>query len=412
MNALPWQLAKRFRQGKQSNAFVSFISLSSTLGIGLGCCVLIVLLSVMNGFQHELEQRLLSLIPHGELYSVSSDGIENWQTASQQFEADPRVKSVQPYAKMTGMLQLANRMKAVEVTALDTSNLRDNHVFSLIDDQIVEQFRATSNGVILGQSIVEQLELEIGDRVQLLIPSVTQDLSFQAPQTIWLTLVGAFSIGGELDAQIGFVPLKVAVEKLGITHGAQGLRFELNDPFEARSVMRDIGYAFDQAVYMSDWTRTQGHLYNDIQLVRVIVYIALTLVIAVACFNIVSGLVMTVEEKRSAIGILKTMGLKNGAVRLTFVLQGLMNGIVGIASGSIIGVLLALNLSTLLKALENLLGISFLSGDIYFVNFLPSQLHWPDVFITMSVALALCVVATLYPAAKAARVIPAQALNR
>lgn len=412
MSSLPWQLAARFRQGKQSNGFVSFISLSSTLGIGLGCCVLIVLLSVMNGFKYELEQRLLSLIPHGELYSVSSEGVENWRQASEQFMLDPRVKSVQPYAKMTGMLQLANRMKAVEITALDATSLEQNRVFSLMDDLVVEQFRTTTNGVILGQSIVEQLELDIGDRVQLLIPSVTQDLSFQAPQTIWLTLVGAFSIGGELDSQIGFVPLSVAVDKLNIKQGAQGLRFELYDPFDARSVMRDIGYAFDQPVYISDWTRTQGHLYNDIQLVRVIVYIALTLVIAVACFNIVSGLVMTVEEKRSAIGILKTMGLKNRAIRLTFVLQGLTNGSIGILCGSALGVLLALNLANLLKALENALGVSFLSGDIYFVNFLPSQLHWPDVFITMAVALALCILATLYPAAKAARVIPAQALNR
>ena len=412
MNMLSWHLATRFRQGKQSNGFISFISLSSTLGIGLGCCILIVLLSVMNGFEHELEQRLLSLIPHGELYSVSSDGVENWQRATENFMADPRVVNAQPYAKMTGMLQLGNRMKAVELTALDASKVDKNHVFTLIDDAVAQQFATTPNAVVLGQSIVDQLTLKVGDRVQLLIPSVTQDLSFQAPQTIWLTLVGAFSIGGELDAQIGFVPLQVAVDKLNVTHGAQGIRFELNDPFDARAVMRDIGYSFDQAVYISDWTRTQGHLYNDIQLVRVIVYIALTLVIAVACFNIVSGLVMTVEEKRAAIGILKTMGLKNKTIRFTFVLQGLINGSIGILIGSSLGVILAQNLSGLLKALENLLGVSFLSGDIYFVNFLPSQLHWPDVFVTASVALLLCITATLYPAAKAARVIPAQALNR
>ena len=412
MNGLVWQLAARFRRGKQKNAFISFISLSSTFGIGLGCCVLIVLLSVMNGFERELEQRLLSLIPHGELYSVSNQGVENWQTAVNQFNADPRVKNAQPYAKLTGMLQVANRMKAVELTALDTANIENNHVVSLIEDSVVKRFSESDNGVILGSSIIEQLDLSIGDRVQLLIPSVTEDLSFQAPQTIWLTLVGEFSIGGELDAQIGFLPLHVAVEKLNILHGAQGIRFELKRPFAARATMRDIGYSFDQAVYISDWTRTQGHLYNDIQLVRLIVYIALTLVIGVACFNIVSGLVMSVEEKRSAIGILKTMGLKNSSIRLTFILQGLMNGVVGILFGSLIGIVLALNLADLLKALEDALGISFLSGDIYFVNFLPSELQWPDVIATVFVALALCIGATLYPAAKASRILPAEALNR
>lgn len=411
MSMLSWHLAIRFRQGKQNNQFISFISLSSTLGIGLGCCILIVLLSVMNGFEHELEQRLLSLIPHGELYSVSQEGIENWQVATQQFIQDPRIKNAQPYAKMTGMLQLGNRMKAVDITGLATDKVEHNTIFKFIEDDVISRFETTPNAVILGQSIVKQLGLTLGDRVQLLIPSVTQDLSFQAPQTLWLTLVGTFTIGGELDAQIGFIPLPLAIDKLNVTHGAQGIRFELNDPFNAREVMRDIGYSFNQAVYISDWTRTQGHLYSDIQLVRVIVYIALILVIAVACFNIVSGLVMTVEEKRAAIGILKTMGLKNKTIRLTFVLQGFINGSIGILVGSVLGVILAKNLANLLKSLESILGTSFLSGDIYFVNFLPSQLYWPDVFVTAGSAFVLCIIATLYPAAKAARVTPVQALN-
>ncbi|MBT0587219.1 lipoprotein-releasing ABC transporter permease subunit [Alteromonas oceanisediminis] len=410
-SSLPLTIALRFRKSKQSQGYVSFISLSSTFGIGLGCCVLILLLSVMNGFERELEQRLLALIPHGELYAVSPDGIENWQVEATQLSELASVKSVQPYATLTGMLQQADKMKAIELTALDPQYAAQNRLFDYLDDTTIAQFSRDPRALILGKGIMQQLSLQQGDKVQLLIPSITDDLSFKAPQSVWLNVVGQVSIGGELDNQLGFVPLSLVADELSIDHGAQGLRFELVEPFNARAVMREIGYSFQQAVFMSDWTRTQGHLYQDIQLVRVIIYIALILVIAVACFNIISGLVMTVEEKRSAVAILKTMGMNNRAIKVVFVLQGLFNGVLGIFAGSLLGVILALNLSDWIRALEQTLGVSLLSGDIYFVDFLPSQLEWLDVVVTVSVALVLCVWATLYPAAKAAKIQPAEALS-
>ena len=192
---------------------------------------------------------------------------------------------------------------------------------------------------------------------------------------------------------------------------AMGIRFTLNDPFFAHEVMREIGYEFPQAVYMSDWTRTQGHLYNDIQLVRVVVYIALTLVIAVACFNIVSSLVMAVREKQQAIAILKTMGATDTLIAQAFILQGAINGFIGTFVGVALGVLVAPNLSRIVGTIESALGVEVLSGDIYFIDFLPSQLLWSDVVVTASVALLLSVLATLYPARKAANLKPASALN-
>ncbi|MDM7861049.1 lipoprotein-releasing ABC transporter permease subunit [Alteromonas sp. ASW11-36] len=409
--SLVWQLATRFRRAKQANGFVSFISASSTFGIGLGCFVLILLLSVMNGFQRELEQRLLAFIPHGELYAVSSQGIENWPQAIERFSQHNSVEKVQPYAKLTGMLQKARQMKAVELTALEPDIASSDALFDYIDDEVKQRYTTDKDAVILGKSIAEQLKLEVGDTVQLLIPTVTDDLTFVAPQTIWLTYVGSFSLGGELDNRVGFMPLKTAVEKLNISHGAQGLRFQLSTPFQARQVMRELGYSFEQAVYISDWTRTQGHLYQDIQLVRLIVYIALVLVIAVACFNIVSGLVMTVAEKKSSIGILMTMGLSANKVRMTFMLQGLLNGCIGVAVGTAVGVITALNLTDWITSIERLLGVSLLSGDIYFVNFLPTELHWQDVMITAVIALILSLISTLYPANKAAKLSPAKALS-
>ncbi len=408
---LAWELARRFRRAKQKNRFISFISFSSTLGIGLGCFVLITLLSVMNGFERELTQRILSVIPHGELYATESTGIRHWEAQVHRLEQDPRVSQVEPYTKITGMLQYKGELKAVELTGLDTTS--DNTIAwrSRVAESDWTRFQSEPDGVLLGKGVAEKLGIEKGDAVQVLIPTMTADLSFKAPHSETLKVSGILNIGGELDNYLGMMHLKKASEALDIDSGALGLRFTLHDPFSAYGTMREIGYSFPQSAYMSDWTRTQGHLYNDIQLVRTVVYIALTLVIAVACFNIVSTLVMAVREKRAAIAILKTMGATDALIRQAFVLQGIINGVVGIVSGTLAALIIAPNLSAIVRAVENGLGISVLSGDIYFIDFLPSQLHTQDVIVTVVVAFILCVLATLYPAHKAVKVEPATALN-
>ena len=409
--SLTWLLAKRFRQAKQKNRYISFISFSSTFGIGLGCFVLIVLLSVMNGFERELTHRILAVLPHGELYSVSDEGIHDWQSVAIRFEEDPRVNGVSPYTKITGMLQQGSDLKPVELTGINTEYAKDAAWLQQVESQDWQRFKAAQNTVLLGQGILEKLSLQAGDTVSVLVPVSTRDLTFKAPKLIKLTVAGAITIGGEMDNHLGMMHLSAASQHAGIKSGAQGLRFTLNDPFSARETMRDIGYSFPQPVYMSDWTRTQGHLYNDIQLVRVVVYIVLTLVIAVACFNIVSTLVMSVREKRAAIAILKTMGATDSLIRRTFMVQGLINGLTGIVVGAALGVLTAPNLAAVVKGVESLLGTEILSGDIYFINFLPSQLQLMDVIVTVVVALILVVLATLYPASTAAKVAPASALN-
>ncbi|RDV27444.1 lipoprotein-releasing ABC transporter permease subunit [Alteromonas aestuariivivens] len=408
---LAWKLARRFRRGKQQSRFVSFISFSSTFGVGLGCFVLITLLSIMNGFEHELTQRILSVIPHGELYSVNQRGIADWQEHQRQFQQREDILKVEPYTKITGMLQHKGALKAVELTGMAYQEQSADAFSQEVDEQDWQRFLATPDGVLLGNGIMQKLSLDIGDNIQILIPTVTDDLSFKAPKTVKLTIAGRLIIGGELDNYLGIMHLSRASEVAGIQSGAQGLRFTLENPFGAYATMREIGFAFPQAVYMSDWTRTQGHLYQDIQLVRTVVYIALTLVIAVACFNIVSTLVMSVREKRAAIAILKTMGADDGLIRQTFVIQGVLNGVIGIVAGTGMALLIAPNLSAIVAWLESLTGITLLSGDVYFINFLPSQLHWQDVAFTVLIAFVLCVVATLYPAQRAVRVSPARALN-
>ncbi len=407
---LAFYFAARFRGAKQANKYISFISLSSTVGVGLGCFVLIVLLSIMNGFERELTHRILSFVPHGELFAFDGKGIENWPLHQQQLEADPRVKSVSPYTKITGMVQYKGKLKAAEITGIDVSKQPQDWLTRVSDDTW-QYFQANPYRVLLGKGIMTKLDIKEGDRIQFLVPSKTADLSFKAPHTVSLEVAGSIAIGGELDNLIGLMHLSTASKEAGINSGAQGLRFMLHDPFAANAVMRQIGYTFPQAIYMSDWTRTQGHLYDDIQLVRVVVYIALTLVIAVACFNIVSTLVMAVREKRSAIAILKTMGASDSLIKQIFIIQGLLNGLSGIFLGTTAALLVAPNLSVIVAFIESLLGVKVLSGDVYFINFLPSELHLTDVIVTVLVATLLCIAATIYPASKAANVSPATALN-
>jgi len=407
---LALELANRFRRARTQQRFISFISMSSTVGIGLGCFVLIVLLSVMNGFERELTGRILSVVPHGELFSVDERGIENLDAQLYRFKQDERIKQVTPYTKLTGMLQFKGNLKAISITGVP---ITQNNTF--LQRSIMpadwQALNNTPDGLIVGKGIAQKLGLKQGDIVQTLIPQRTSDLTFKAPSTISLTVVGILSVGGELDNQLGVMHLQKASEALKLTSNAQGIQFTFHDPFTANSVMREIGYSFPQAVYMSDWTRTQGHLYNDIQLVRVVVYIALTLVIAVACFNIVSSLVMAVREKQAAIAILKTMGATDALIRKAFVYQGIINGIIGVSTGVALALLVAPNLSDIVGFIEQITGVEVLSGDIYFIDFLPSELHLTDVLMTIVVALFLSVAATLYPAHKATKVAPSSALH-
>ena len=408
---LSLQLARRFRRGKSSNRYISFVSLSSTLGIGLGCFVLIILLSVMNGFERELRERLLAIIPHAELFSINQQGIVDWREYQQVLGEDPRIRKVEPYTKITGMIQQGSALKAVELTGIQINAAIPTRWQNEISDADWQLLREGPNQVLLGKGILNKLGLAPGDKISVVIPSVTEDLTFAAPKNLYLTVAGSIQVGGELDNLIGIMHLETASEQAGIKSGAQGLRFQFYDPFAAYSIIREVGYGFPQAVYMSDWTRTQGHLYDDIRLVRVVVYIALSLVIAVACFNIVSSLVMAVKEKQASIAILKTMGATDNQIRNTFVFQGLLNGFIGVFWGTLLAVIIAPNLSLIVGKLEDLLGIKVLSGDIYFIDFLPSQLQANDVLLTVLVAIVLSVLATLYPAQKAAAIQPARALH-
>jgi lipoprotein-releasing system permease protein len=309
------------------------------------------------------------------------------------------------------MVQKGVAMKAVELTGLEVNDEQYQLYSQAISAEAWSAFEQDPQSVLLGKGIMEKLSLNVGDKVQILLPQLTKEEKLKAPITKWLNVAGHINIGGEVDSLIGMFHLSLGADILDVETGAQGIQIYYHDPFVAPPMTRKFGYAQDQALYISDWTRTQGHLYNDIQLVRVLVYVALVMLIAVACFNIISTLVMAVNEKQSEIAVLKTMGATNGFITQIFVLQGAINGVVGTFFGVIMGVIFAKNITPVANWFERQTGQVLLEGDIYFIDFLPSLLVWKEVYITAAIAIALSLLATLYPAMKAAKIEPTKVLG-
>ncbi|CAM3673113.1 MULTISPECIES: lipoprotein-releasing ABC transporter permease subunit [Pseudoalteromonas] len=407
-------LSKRFRASSGSkdekNGFVSFIAKASTIGILLGVAVLIVALSVINGFEQQLVHRLLSVVPQVE-YVAPNRAIDNWPEKVAKLTKQPGVTGAAPFISVNGMAQYKSELKAVEVRGVDPAfETEVSAVNQFTYGKLVSQI--SEDEIILGQQIVKQLGVEQGQLITLLIPQVNQaGAEILAPKRVTLTLVGVIEMGGPIDSSAAFIHLSKAQSVLGYEQRqVTGLRLAVNDVFQAHQIALRVGQTIDDYVYISSWFRTQGSLYQDIQMVRTIVYIVVFLIIAVASFNIVSSLVMEVREKQANIAILKTMGAKDSTILATFILQGLSQAFIGVVLGSFIGVMLALNISELFTLVSQLLGANPLEG-VYFIEFLPSKLVWQDIVVTVIVTFILAVLATLYPAWQATRVDPAKVLG-
>lgn len=407
-------LSKRFRTqagvGERQNGFVTFIAKASTIGILLGVAVLIVALSIINGFEQQLVHRLLSVVPQVE-YVAPSRPIEQWPSKVDNLQKQAGVTGAAPFISVNGMAQYKSDLKAVEVRGVSPELEKNvSSINQFIEGKLIDQISAEE--VILGSQIVEQLALQRGDSVTLLIPQVNQTSNdILPPKRVTLTLAGIVKMGGPIDSSAAFIHLEKAQALLGFDkQQVTGLRLQVNDVFYAHQIALRVGQTIPDYVYISSWFRTQGSLYQDIQMVRTIVYIVVFLIIAVASFNIVSSLVMEVREKQSNIAILKTMGAKDSTILATFVMQGLTQAFVGVVLGSIIGIFLALNISSLFTWLSQLAGANPLQG-VYFIEFLPSKLVWQDIIVTVIVTFALAVLATIYPAWQATRVDPAKVLG-
>lgn len=406
-------ISQRYRKAKSKNRFISFIALSSTFGIGLGVATLIIALSVMNGFQRELVNRLLSIVPHIEYVAVEKP-IYNWPSKLERIAQNPKVNAVAPYIPLKGMVQKGASLHGIEIRGVDiNAEKKVSDIHQYMQSGSWDNLPDKQNSIILGAGIADKLGVSTGSHIQVMLPQIDPEFKLKPPKYAHLTVTGIFKMGGQLDFSLGYITLRDAQQLIGLEQGAiQGFRLHIKDVFQAENLAREVGMTLTDTVYMISWFRSQGHLYNDIQLVRFIMYLVLFIVIAVASFNIVSTLVMAVKEKQSDIAILKTMGASDRTIIMTFVFQGLGNGVKGILFGAIFGVLVALYIPEIFKLVESVFGTQFLQADVYFIDFIPSQLMWQDVVVAVGIALVASLVATLYPSRQATKIQPAVILGQ
>jgi lipoprotein-releasing system permease protein len=400
----------RYTAAKRNNNFISFISLVSMLGLMLGVAALIVVLSVMNGFDRELRGRILGMVPHATITGYDSN-IDDWQSLTKHITADPRVVASAPFIKAQGMLTKGGQVKPAFVQGVDP--IAEQSV-SIVTDHITSgdwgALQAGKFNIILGDLLARQLGVGLNDKVTLILPEASVNIAGIVPRLKRFTVVGLFSVGAELDSSLGYIHISDAA-RIKRMKGVEGVRLTFDDLFVAPIAVRDIAVKLDGIFQISDWTRTQGNLFQAIQMEKRMVGLLLFLIVFVAAFNIVSTLVMVVTDKKSDIAILRTLGATQGLIMRIFMVQGIVIGSLGTFLGTILGVILALTISDLVNAFERLFNIQILSPDVYFISDLPSQLIWDDVLVIAIVAFSISFIATIYPAFKASRTQPAEALR-
>ncbi|MBO0398394.1 lipoprotein-releasing ABC transporter permease subunit LolE [Aeromonas veronii] len=408
---LPLFLGLRYSRSRRRNGFIAFISASSLIGIALGVMALILGLSAMNGFERELKDRVLSVVPQGELDAVEQP-LPDWPRLRDYLLAQPGVEAAAPVIRLNGLLEHGSALKGVSLRAVLPdleANLSDAGKY--MTGRGLRELQPGERGVILGKTIADKLGVKVGDTLTLLLPQGGDQTGIKNPRRETLTVVGLLEIGGQLDGLLGFMHLTDAQAITGMGSDVEGFSLRVSDVLKAQSITVAAAQRFPHHVYIRSWMNSQGYLYQDIQMVRTVMYVVMLMVVAVACFNIVSTLVMAVNEKRSEIAILKTMGASPGQIRLTFVIQGMVNGVAGALLGALLGGLLSSKLTQILSVVEKLIGHRFLNPDIYFIDFLPTELHMQDLLIVTGAAILMSLVATLYPAWRASGLVPSRELG-
>lgn len=411
MNLLPIKIGLRYARAKRANHFISFISFSSIAGIALGVAVLITVLSVMNGFDRELRQRILGMVPHATVWGEPT--LTDWSTTADQVREMPGVKAVAPHIQAQVMFQSPRGVHGAMLNGIDpeqekTVSILPNHMTS----GSLEALQPGEFGIVMGEQLARILGVRVGEKVTALMPKANVSIAGITPTLKRFVLVGTFEVGAELDSSLAYINIKDAARlKRYQPDDVEALRIAFYDLFQAPNLIWDIARAIPGQNKVSDWTRTHGNLFQAIKMEKTMIGLLLLLIVAVAAFNIVSTLVMVVTDKRNDIAILRTMGLTSRQVMWVFVVQGIFIGLLGTLIGLILGVTAALNVSEVVAWIESLLGIQFLSGDVYFISYLPSELDWQDVRFIVSAAFIMTVTATLYPAWRASKVDPAEALR-
>jgi len=404
-------IGMRYTRAKRRNHFISFISLTSMAGLALGVLVMILVLSVMNGFDRELRTRILGMVPHATI--SGSQPIDDWRALAAKVQNHPEVAGVAPFTQLQGMLTHSGGVQPVLVNAVLPEAEKN---VSIIEQHMVEgsleDLKDGEFGIVIGQISARRFRVAVGDKLTFILPEASVTPAGVFPRLKRFTVVGVFKVGAELDSSLALIHVGDAARlSRWQPNQVEGVRLKLKDLFQAPEVAWRIAGQLGDDYQARDWTRSHGSLFQAIQMEKTMIALLLLMIVAVAAFNIISTLVMVVTDKKADIAILRTLGMTPQQIMLVFMVQGTVIGVVGTLIGGVLGVLAALNVTEWVAALENLLGHKFLSSDVYFINYLPSQLRIEDVVLICSAALSMSFLATLYPAWRAARTQPAEALR-
>jgi lipoprotein-releasing system permease protein len=411
---VPYELTigTRYLLSTQRRGFLSFISLVSMLGLALGVAVLIVVLSVMNGFERELRTRILSVTSHATLMGLSGT-LPDWRAAQHLAQSNPAVTAAVPYIEVQAMLVNGARSAATQLRGvLPAQERRAVSLAQHISGGSIDALAPGSYNIVLGDALAAALGVQVGGTVVLIAPQGSVTPAGFAPTMRRFHVSGLFHSGMyEYDSALALAPLRDTARVYRLGDAVTGVRLSLRDPLAAPRVVRELALQIGGGFYVSDWTRNHASFFRSIQVTKTMMFMILVLVVAVAAFNIVATLVMVVKEKRPAIAILRTLGALPRNVLAIFTVQGALIGLTGTLAGALLGWFIADHIATLVAAIERTTGAQFLDARVYFMSELPAYVEWHDVLQVCAVAFALCALATLYPAWRAALTQPAEALR-
>ncbi|WP_312375238.1 lipoprotein-releasing ABC transporter permease subunit [Stutzerimonas nitrititolerans] len=404
-------IGSRYTRAKRRNHFISFISLTSMIGLSLGVLAMIMVLSVMNGFQREMSGRILGMVPHAVL--AAEQPLDDWQAVAERVRENPQVLGAAPITQLEGMFSFRGVMQPIQVNGIEPEAEGD---VSIVGSKMVagrlEDLEPGEYGVIVGLMTARRFGLKLGDKLTLIVPEASDSPSGITPRMQRLNLVGVFKVGAELDGSLAMIHRADAAQMLRWQpEQVEGVRVRLSDLYRAPEIAGGIAAQLGEAFHAEDWSRTQGSLFSAMKMEKTMIGLLLMLIVAVAAFNIIATLIMVVADKRADIAILRTLGATPRQIMAIFVVQGSIIGFTGTLIGTLLGVLGALNVSALVGWLERVSGQAIFSSDVYFISTLPSELRLEDVVLVSAVALGLSFLATLYPAWRAAQTQPAEALR-
>lgn len=401
----------RYTRAKRRNHFISFISMTSMIGLALGVLAMIVVLSVMNGFQKEMSSRILGMVPHATI--LGAKPLDDWQPVAAAALKNPEVLAAVPFTDMDGMLSYKGYMQPIQVSGVDPA--QEGKV-SIVADHItkgaLQDLKPGEFGVVIGDITARRFGLNVGDKITLIVPELSDEPGGITPRLQRLNVVGVFKVGAELDGSMALIHMADAAQ---IQHWqpnqVQSVRLKLKDLYMAPQVSKTIAAGLGNGFKADDWTHTQGSLFSAMKMEKTMIGLLLLMIVAVAAFNIIATLIMVVNDKGADIAILRTIGATPRQIMGIFMVQGTVIGVVGTLIGGVLGVIAAINVSAVVGWLERTTGQHIFTSDVYFISNLPSDLQAGDVIMICSAGLILSFLATVYPAWRAAQIEPAYALR-